>query len=301
MFFSQLTSNLNNKRNFKIGGEAKKEESFNTKNIYDAGITGLGIARDILLPEFITKPQDATFASVGIDLAMMFPIAKLVKGGKTLYDYNKLINKLNIKELNKEAERINEARITGIGKLSKKQEGGINIDKELEEFSTSVNNLSKKVAERRQEIYKLDTAEKMMSGKNPIFRNKYSQGGQVTNFFTNLVAGSDGYDPSGADEDMIVVGKRPEKIDYGKIFETAGEYINKGLDIYDLLNSTPPVVYPNGQPQQQQQNTGIASALPNENNIFYETSDIRFPGYLEELEKREARKNLLLQMMSQEA
>tara|TARA_R100000544_G_scaffold5722_2_gene2179 strand:+ start:2706 stop:3593 length:888 start_codon:yes stop_codon:yes gene_type:complete len=294
MLFTQLANNLNNKRNFKDGGSA------DTNSVYEAGITGLNIAKDFFLPEFITEPQDATFASVGIDLAMMFPIAKLVKGGKTLYDYNKVINKMNLKELNKEAGRINEGRITGMAKLSKKQEAGVNVDKEFNEFSTSLNNLSSKVAKRRQDIYKLDTAEKMMSGKNPEFRNKFSTGGQVSNFFTNLAANTGGYDPTNADEDMIVVGKRPEKIDYGKIFDTVGGYINKGLDIYNILNPTPPIVYPD----QQQQNEGIASLQAgeeNKTNIYTggTTSDIKFADYLSELEDRKQKQLLLLQMMQE--
>ena len=269
----------------------------NLKNIYDKGITALGVARDFILPEFVTNPADATFASIGVDLVTMFPMARIFKGGKILGDYLRTIDRMGISDIKQELNRLNKARAVNRKNIFASGKSPEQIKKlEAEELELS-NTIVKKLGDRRDQLRKLETAEKIMGG-DPIIGDgsktfrRFANGGGVASFFTNLAfkAQEDERGPYDVDEEVIVVGRKPEPIDYGGITDV----LKTGLEIYDILNPTPPVVYP----QQQQEMMGLAGMMPA--NFMYNFgggSNIRLPDYLTELERRAALQKYLLEMM----
>ena len=85
------------------------------------------------------------------------------------------------------------------------------------------------------------------------------------------------------------MGTPPEPInnDYGRINDPKNRF-----DIYNISNPTPPIVYPQQQPQAQQQMMGLASLMPESLSYnFGGGSDIRLADYLTELERRAALQN----------
>tara|TARA_A100000172_G_scaffold18868_3_gene10425 strand:- start:2191 stop:3045 length:855 start_codon:yes stop_codon:yes gene_type:complete len=272
----------------------------NLKNIYDQGITALGVARDFILPEFVTNPAEATYASIGLDLVSMFPMARVFKGGKTAIDYLRTIDRMGIDDISQELTRLNKARAVNRKNIFAKNNSADQIKKlEADELELS-NAIVKKLGDRREQLTSLDTAEKLMgtAGDGSKIIPRFSFGGGVGGFFTSLAANTGGYDPDNADEDMIVVARRPEpiNIDYGKIVDV----INTGLDIYDILNPRPEIVYPQPpQPQQTagQQNMGIASMMPSPTINYSGGSDIRLADYLTELERRALRQQMLAELL----
>ena len=269
----------------------------NLKNIYDQGITALGVARDFILPEFVKNPAEATYASIGLDLVSMFPMARVFKGGKTAIDYLRTIDRMGIDDISQELTRLNKARAVNRKNIFAKNNSADQIKKlEAEELELS-NAIVKKLGDRRDQLTSLDTAEKLMgtAGDGSKIIPRFSFGGGVGGFFTSLYNNSlDENRPP--DEEVIVVGRRPEPIDYGKIVDA----LNMGLDIYDLLNPRPEIVYPQPpQPQQAagQQNMGIVSMMPSPTINYSGGSDIRLADYLTELERRALRQQMLAELL----
>lgn len=272
----------------------------NLKNIYDKGITALGVARDFILPEFVKNPADATFASIGVDLVTMFPMARIFKGGKIAGEYLRTIDRMGINDIKQELNRLNKARAVNRKNIFASGKSPEQIKKlEAEELELS-NTIVKKLGNRRDQLRKLETAEKIMGG-DPIIGDgsktfrRFANGGGVGSFFTSLYNDSVVADPDDI-QDIVVVGTPPEpiNIDYGRITDL----LKTGLDIYNILNPTPPIVYPQQQPQAQQQMMGLASLMPESLSYnFGGGSDIRLADYLTELERRAALQKLLTDMM----
>jgi hypothetical protein len=269
----------------------------NLKNIYDQGITALGVARDFILPEFVTNPAEATYASIGLDLVGMFPMARVLKGGQSLRTYLKTVDRMGVDDINQELNRLNKARNVNnkIFKTLPLQQKKAARDQEL----TFSNIIVKKLGDRRDQLNKLDSAEKIMgtAGDGSKIIPRFSFGGGVGGFFTSLYNNSLD-DNRGPDEIVVVREKPPEpiNIDYGKIVDV----INTGLDIYDILNPRPEIVYPQPpQPQQAagQQNMGIASMMPSPTINYSGGSDIRLADYLTELERRALRQQMLAELL----
>jgi hypothetical protein len=269
----------------------------NLKNIYDQGITALGVARNFILPEFVTNPAEATYASIGLDLVGMFPMARVLKGGQSLRTYLKTVDRMGVDDINQELNRLNKARNVNnkIFKTLPLQQKKAARDQEL----TFSNIIVKKLGDRRDQLNKLDSAEKIMgtAGDGSKIIPRFSFGGGVGGFFTSLYNNSLD-DNRGPDEIVVVREKPPEpiNIDYGKIVDV----INTGLDIYDILNPRPEIVYPQPpQPQQAagQQNMGIASMMPSPTINYSGGSDIRLADYLTELERRALRQQMLAELL----
>jgi len=269
----------------------------NLKNIYDQGITALGVARDFILPEFVTNPAEATYASIGLDLVGMFPMARVLKGGQSLRTYLKTVDRMGVDDINQELNRLNKARNVNnkIFKTLPLQQKKAARDQEL----TFSNIIVKKLGDRRDQLNKLDSAEKIMgtAGDGSKIIPRFSFGGGVGGFFTSLYNNSLD-DNRGPDEIVVVREKPPEpiNIDYGKIVDV----INTGLDIYDILNPRPEIVYPQ-QPQPQQaagqENMGIVSMMPSPTINYSGGSDIRLADYLTELERRALRQQMLAELL----
>ena len=269
----------------------------NLKNIYDQGITALGVARDFILPEFVKNPAEATYASIGLDLVGMFPMARVLKGGQSLRTYLKTVDRMGMDDINQELNRLNKARNVNnkIFKTLPLQQKKAARDQEL----TFSNIIVKKLGDRRDQLNKLDTAEKIMgtAGDGSKIIPRFSFGGGVGGFFTSLYNNSVVADPDDI-TDIVVVGTPPEpiNIDYGKIVDA----LNMGLDIYDLLNPRPEIVYPQPpQPQQAagQENMGIVSMMPSPTINYSGGSDIRLADYLTELERRALRQQMLAELL----
>ena len=245
----------------------------NLKNIYDKGITALGVARDFILPEFVKNPADATFASIGVDLVTMFPMARIFKGGKIAGEYLRTIDRMGINDIKQELNRLNKARAVNRKNIFASGKSPEQIKKlEAEELELS-NTIVKKLGNRRDQLRKLETAEKIMGG-DPIIGDgsktfrRFANGGGVGSFFTSLYNDSVVADPDDI-QDIVVVGTPP-----------------------------PPIVYPQQQPQAQQQMMGLASLMPESLSYnFGGGSDIRLADYLTELERRAALQKLLADMM----
>lgn len=263
----------------------------NLKNIYDQGITALGVARDFMLPEFVTNPAEATYASIGLDLVGMFPMARLLKGAPLLRNYIKTIDSMGVDDINQELKRLNKARNVNnkIFKTLPLQQKKAARDQEL----TFSNIIVKKLGDRRDQLNKLDSAEKIMgtAGDGSKIIPRFSFGGGVGGFFTSLYNNSVVADPNEI-EDVVVREERPEpiNIDYGKIVDA----INTGLDIYDILNPRPDIVYPE---QTAGQETGIASVMPSQFISNYGGSNIRLADYMTELENRALRQQMLAKLL----
>jgi len=271
--------------------------NLNLKNIYDQGITALGVARDFILPEFVTNPAEATYASIGLDLVGMFPMARVLKGGQSLRTYLKTVDRMGVDDINQELNRLNKARNVNnkIFKTLPLQQKKAARDQEL----TFSNIIVKKLGDRRDQLNKLDSAEKIMgtAGDGSKIIPKFSFGGGVGGFFTSLYNNSLD-DNRGPDEIVVVREKPPEpiNIDYGKIVDV----INTGLDIYDILNPRPEIVYPQQpQPQQaaSQENMGIVSMMPSPTINYSGGSNIRLADYLTELERRALRQQMLAELL----
>jgi len=269
----------------------------NLKNIYDQGITALGVARDFILPEFVKNPAEATYASIGLDLVGMFPMARVLKGGQSLRTYLKTVDRMGMDDINQELNRLNKARNVNnkIFKTLPLQQKKAARDQEL----TFSNIIVKKLGDRRDQLTSLDTAEKLMgtAGDGSKIIPRFSFGGGVGGFFTSLYNNSVVADPDDI-TDIVVVGTPPEpiNIDYGKIVDA----LNMGLDIYDLLNPRPEIVYPQPpQPQQAagQENMGIVSMMPSPTINYSGGSDIRLADYLTELERRALRQQMLAELL----
>jgi hypothetical protein len=240
----------------------------NLKNIYDQGITALGVAR-----------------------------ARVLKGGQSLRTYLKTVDRMGVDDINQELNRLNKARNVNnkIFKTLPLQQKKAARDQEL----TFSNIIVKKLGDRRDQLNKLDSAEKIMgtAGDGSKIIPRFSFGGGVGGFFTSLYNNSLD-DNRGPDEIVVVREKPPEpiNIDYGKIVDV----INTGLDIYDILNPRPEIVYPQPpQPQQAagQQNMGIASMMPSPTINYSGGSDIRLADYLTELERRALRQQMLAELL----
>ena len=269
----------------------------NLKNIYDQGITALGVARDFILPEFVKNPAEATYASIGLDLVGMFPMARLLKGAPLLKNYLRTVDRMGIDDIDQELKRLNKARNVNnkIFKTLPLQQKKAARDQEL----TFSNIIVKKLGDRKDQLDKLDTAEKLMgtAGDGSKIIPRFSFGGGVGGFFTSLYNNSVVADPDDI-TDIVVVGTPPEpiNIDYGKIVDV----LNMGLDIYDLLNPRPEIVYPQPpQPQQAagQENMGIVSMMPSPTINYSGGSDIRLADYLTELERRALRQQMLAELL----
>ena len=255
------------------------------KNIYDQGITALGVARDFILPEFVTNPAEATYASIGVDLVGMFPMARLLKGGMILKNYFSYVDRMGVDDIKKELKRLNKGR--NVNKtIFSTLPPDLRKNAKQKELVFS-NAIVKKLGDRREQLNKLDTAEKLMgtAGDGSKIIPRFSFGGGVGSFFTDLFSNSQ---DDRVDEEVIVVGERPNPIDYGGIVDA----ISTGLDIFELLNPRPEMVY--SEPAAQA-NMGIASMMPPQ---FINTgggSDIRLADYMTELERRA----LVQQMLSE--
>ena len=268
----------------------------NLKNIYDQGITALGVARDFILPEFVKNPAEATYASIGLDLVGMFPMARLLKGAPLLKNYLRTVDRMGIDDIDQELKRLNKARNVNnkIFKTLPLQQKKAARDQEL----TFSNIIVKKLGDRKDQLDKLDTAEKLMgtAGDGSKIIPRFSFGGGVGGFFTSLYNNSVVADPNEI-QDIVVVGTPPEpiNIDYGKIVDA----LNMGLDIYDLLNPRPEIVYPQPpQPQQAgQENMGIVSMMPSPTINYSGGSEIRLADYLTELERRALRQQMLAELL----
>mgnify|MGYP001428280800 CR=1 FL=1 len=268
----------------------------NLKNIYDQGITALGVARDFMLPEFVTNPAEATYASIGLDLVGMFPMARVFKGGKTAIDYLRTIDRMGIDDISQELTRLNKARAVNRKNIFAKNNSADQIKKlEADELELS-NAIVKKLGDRREQLTRLDTAEKIMgtAGDGSKIIPRFSFGGGVGGFFTSLYNNSldDEGGPYDVDEVVVVRERPPEpiNIDYGKIVDA----INTGLDIYDILNPRPDIVYPE---QTAGQETGIASVMPSQFISNYGGSNIRLADYMTELENRALRQQMLAELL----
>ena len=158
----------------------------NLKNIYDQGITALGVARDFILPEFVKNPAEATYASIGLDLVGMFPMARLLKGAPLLKNYLRTVDRMGIDDIDQELKRLNKARNVNnkIFKTLPLQQKKAARDQELN-FS---NIIVKKLGDRKDQLDKLDTAEKLMgtAGDGSKIIPRFSFGGGVGGFFTSL-------------------------------------------------------------------------------------------------------------------
>ena len=273
--------------------------NFNLKNIYDQGITALGVARDFILPEFVKNPAEATYASIGLDLVAMFPMARVFKGGKTAIDYLRTIDRMGIDDINQELTRLNKARVVNRKNIFSKNNSAEQIKKlEADELELS-NAIVKKLGDRREQLTRLDTAEKIMgtAGDGSKIIPRFSFGGGVGGFFTSLY--NNYLDDDRPPDEVVVVREKPPEpinIDYGKIVDA----LNMGLDIYDLLNPRPEIVYPQPpQPQQAtgQENMGIVSMMPSPTINYSGGSDIRLADYLTELERRALRQQMLAELL----
>jgi len=263
----------------------------NLKNIYDQGITALGVARDFMLPEFVKNPAEATYASIGLDLVGMFPMARLLKGAPLLRNYIKTIDSMGVDDINQELKRLNKARNVNnkIFKTLPLQQKKAARDQEL----TFSNIIVKKLGDRRDQLNKLDSAEKIMgtAGDGSKIIPRFSFGGGVGGFFTSLYNNS--LDENRLPDEEVVVrvpAPEPINIDYGKIVDA----INTGLDIYDILNPRPDIVYPE---QTTGQETGIASVMPSKFISNYGGSNIRLADYMTELENRALRQQMLAELL----
>ena len=269
----------------------------NLKNIYDQGITALGVARDFILPEFVKNPAEATYASIGLDLVGMFPMARVLKGGQSLRTYLKTVDRMGMDDINQELNRLNKARNVNnkIFKTLPLQQKKAARDQEL----TFSNIIVKKLGDRREQLTRLDTAEKIMgtAGDGSKIIPRFSFGGGVGGFFTSLYNNSlDENRPPDEIVEVRVPAPEPINIDYGKIVDA----LNMGLDIYDLLNPRPEIVYPQPpQPQQAagQENMGIVSMMPSPTINYSGGSDIRLADYLTELERRALRQQMLAELL----
>ena len=269
----------------------------NLKNIYDQGITALGVARDFILPEFVKNPAEATYASIGLDLVGMFPMARLLKGAPLLKNYLRTVDRMGIDDIDQELKRLNKARNVNnkIFKTLPLQQKKAARDQELN-FS---NIIVKKLGDRKDQLDKLDTAEKLMgtAGDGSKIIPRFSFGGGVGGFFTSLY--NNYLDDDRPPDEVVVVREKPPEpinIDYGKIVDA----LNMGLDIYDLLNPRPEIVYPQPpQPQQAtgQENMGIVSMMPSPTINYSGGSDIRLADYLTELERRALRQQMLAELL----
>ena len=113
------------------------------------------------MPEFVTNPADATFASIGVDLITMFPMARIFKGGKIAGEYLRTIDRMGINDIKQELNRLNKARAVNRKNIFASGKSPEQIKKlEAEELELS-NTIVKKLGNRRDQLRKLETAEKI--------------------------------------------------------------------------------------------------------------------------------------------
>ena len=146
------------------------------------------MARDFILPEFVKNPAEATYASIGLDLVAMFPMARVFKGGKAAIDYLRTIDRMGIDDINQELTRLNKARAVNKKNIFAKNNSAEQIKKlEADELELS-NAIVKKLGDRREQLTRLDTAEKIMgtAGDGSKIIPRFSFGGGVGGFFTSL-------------------------------------------------------------------------------------------------------------------